>query len=71
MSKEITKMEKIKLSNADKIGLAIIICVVSLGLMIIAQIPTPEYLNPVGCLFGTSFIVSGMYAAMGALFMWG
>lgn len=64
-------LESTGISDEAKIFISTLICVLSFGLLQLAQIPTPEYLNPVGCLFATIWMVSGMYAGVTALFTWG
>lgn len=48
-----------------------IIFIASTILMIVAQLPTPEYLNPIGCFFAIAWIASGMFIGIGTLFMMG
>lgn len=64
-------MEDLETTGEAKIFISAIVCIVSFGFMILAQVPTPEYLNPVGCLFAIIWMISGIYAGIGALFTWG
>lgn len=59
------------MTDKEKVTASVLICMISFDLLVLVQIPTPEYLNPIGCLFASVFIASGLYAAIGALFAWG
>lgn len=61
--------DKGTLTNDQIIYSVLTIFVLSFVFMILVQIPTPDRLNPFGCLFGSVYIVSGVFSIM-ALFLW-
>lgn len=64
-------MQNEEMSDKQKVQTSAVICIISMALMILAQIPTPEYLNPLGCMFALVWIASGIYTVIGAIFIWG
>jgi len=58
-----------KRKSYEIISKAILIYILSLLGMCIAQIPTQE-LNPIGAMFAMIWIASGLFAAVGALFVY-
>ncbi len=57
-------------NDLKKIRTMGVICLISFALMTLAQIPTPQYLNPVGCIFATIWICSGIGFAMFGTYFW-
>lgn len=54
--------------EAFHVPIASIIFSVSVILLVIVQIPTPEALNPFGCILGIIAITSGLWIGIGMLF---
>jgi hypothetical protein len=61
---------KYSMKNLHKeIKVAAVVSCVSGLLMILIQIPTPDYLNCFGALFAVIWMAGGIYAAIGTLFL--
>ncbi len=53
--------------EAFHVPIAAIVFIISIILMVVVQIPTPQYLNPFGCLCAIAAMASGFYLAFGIL----